>query len=100
MTLAATSLEAHETIKPFKTSIKQKVFDFIYDRGARGTTTDEVEYHLEILVQTATPRMNELEHEGYIRKQIDRTTGDYVRRPTRTGRSAFVYEPVPGAFYA
>jgi len=99
MAVAETSLEARKSVEPYIPSMKQRVFDFIFDRGARGATTDEIEVELKLSHQTASARITELSFEGYIRRQYVKATYEMVKRPTRSGRQAFVYEIVPGMYY-
>jgi predicted transcriptional regulator len=78
------SQEAHESIKPQKQFICDRVMESIKARHSQGMTCDEVEIALGLTHQTASARVNELMKKKLI---IDST----LRRKTRSGRKATVW---------
>ena len=85
-----TSKAAADSMKPIAGSIKHRVYDFILRRGSTGATDDEIEVGLRLTHQTASARRRNLELAGALVKTDN-------KRPTRSGRSAFVYTAIPGA---
>lgn len=79
-----TSIEAAELIKQKAPQIREKVYRYIHEQGARGATADEVQAALGLPHQTGAPRVTELARMGRIIR-----TGD--KRKTRHGRNAGVY---------
>lgn len=79
-----TSIDAAESIRRRAPTLRAVVLDHIAACGSHGATADEVCHALEMLPQSATPRINELAKAGAI---IDsgRT------RLTRSGRAAVVW---------
>ncbi len=77
-----TSREAYAQIQPSAPQLREKIFEFIKQRGKHGATCDEAEVHLGMRHQTASARFTELKKS----KRIKET----CRRPTRTGRPAGV----------
>lgn len=79
-----TTLNAYEAIQPRAGSIREKVFKFIYDRGAEGTTSEELQNAMGLKQNTANPRLREL-------AQAQRVMDSGRRRLTESGRSAIVW---------
>jgi predicted transcriptional regulator len=79
--------------------LRSKILDFLLSRGLTGATCEEVEDALGLSHQTASARISELSkhpvHGGRIVRQYtrDNTTGvtRWVKRKTRSGRSAYVW---------
>lgn len=82
-----TSRDAAEKIKPRAGSLREKIYNHLRGRGARGCTLEEIETQLLMAGNTVRPRMKELEARERVRK-TDRT------RRTRSGRDAIVWEVV------
>ena len=79
----STSRAAYESIKELRSTLYKKVLKHIRDTG--GATCDETEQALGLSHQTCSARFNDLSRTGRI----------YIsglRRPTRSGRQANVYE--------
>ena len=85
-----TSKAAADSMKPIAGSIKHRVYEYILRRGSTGATDDEIEIGLQLTHQTASARRRNLELAGALVKTEN-------KRPTRSGRSAFVYTAIPGA---
>lgn len=64
--------------------IEQRILDYLVERGPAGSTADECEIALDLRPQTGSARFSELTAQGRIIR-TDR------RRPTRSGRNAFVH---------
>ena len=86
-----TSLEAAESIKPTVSKLRGEVLKCIKEMPS-GLTCDQIEMILGLSHQTCSPRIGELRDQQppLIQKVID-DEGRYAKRPTRTGRGAFVY---------
>jgi hypothetical protein len=79
-----TSQEAAAAIKERAPKLRQRVYEYIHNQGARGATADEVQVALDLSHQTAAPRVTELAKLGRIVRTDE-------RRKTRYGRNAGVY---------
>ena len=90
---SATSKAAAASMVAIAPSIKRRIYDFILSRGARGATDDELEVALDLTHQTASSRRYALAQAGAVKRTDE-------KRPTRSGRSAFVYVAEPGAALA
>lgn len=86
---SATSKAAAESMVKHAPTARARIFQFILERGEYGATDDEIETALGMSHQTASARRYKLHREG----ALVRT--DW-KRPTRTGRQAFVYQAVEG----
>ncbi len=62
----ATSFRAAERVKPHVETLREKVFDFIKERGVKGATDDEIQLFLRMHGNTERPRRRELEKEDSI----------------------------------
>ena len=81
-----TSEAAADSLTPERLgSLRLQVLLYIVSRGEAGATTDELEACLEGRHQTISPRVNEL---AAVYRLIERSS---LKRPTRSGRHAFVY---------
>lgn len=81
-----TSLQAYESQKDKAPADKRKILAYIMREDLpKGATCDEVEAALSLSHQTASARIRELFQEGSIRDSG-------LRRNTRTGRKATVWE--------
>lgn len=81
----ATSAEAFDRIDgEVRRTGQERVLDLVTDRGHEGATCDEVCVSLDMPVQTATARCNDLYRSGLIYR-------NGTRRPTRTGSAAYVW---------
>lgn len=79
-----TSKEAAELIKHRAPKLRERVYQYIHEQGARGATADEVQVALGLTNQTGAPRVTELCRMGRIARTDE-------RRKTRYGRNAGVY---------
>lgn len=79
-----TSAAAALTVRRRAPNLRAMVLQYIGDCGRYGATADEVCHALDMLAQSATPRVNELAKAGEI-VNSGRT------RPTRSGRAAVVW---------
>ena len=79
-----TSKEAADLIKMKAPKIRERVYRFIHEQGAKGATADEVQVALGLTHQTGAPRVTELARLGRIVRTDE-------RRKTRWGRNAGVY---------
>jgi len=68
-------------------SLRERIYDYIVDRGRYGATRDEIEADLKLRGNTVRPRCRELEEVGRVLKTPN-------RRKTRSGRDAVVYVAV------
>ncbi len=86
-----TSREAAERIQPHTTAMREIVYTAIAASGSDGATRRELEAVTGYLTQTLTPRLNELEHAGRIRKLMvfDAATREAVT-VRRDGCSCYV----------
>ena len=84
MTLFTSRLAA-ESIKPTASTLRAKVYAYIRDSG--GATDDEVQVGLNMNPSTQRPRRVELVEACLVRASA-------VRRKTRSGREAVVWEVV------
>lgn len=82
--MTETSTEAYESIQDAMPYLQHQVLKAIRAAGLAGLTSDEVELRTGLPHQTASARVNELHHAGQIRRSG-------VKRPTRSGRRAWVY---------
>jgi len=83
-----TSLQAYESQKDKAPADKRKILAYIMREDLpKGATCDEVEAALSLSHQTASARIRELFQDGSIRDSG-------LRRNTRTGRKATVWEAV------
>ena len=81
----ATSAEAFDRIDgDVRRTGQERVLDLVTYRGSEGATCDEVCVSLDMPVQTATARCNDLARAGLIYR-------DGTRRLTRSGHGAFVW---------
>ena len=87
-----TSKDAAESIKPLLNGMCAEVLNAVSSNPA-GMTCDEVEQKLNMKHQTASARLNDLTkcQPPYLRFKLDEKTGQPLRRPTRSGRTARVY---------
>jgi hypothetical protein len=88
-----TSEAATEAVDaPKAAALRERIYDFILNAGARGATDEEIQDHLDIPGNTQRPRRWELSH-----KQ-DRIKPTGETRKTHTGRYAVVWtiNPTPG----
>lgn len=79
-----TSRDAAESIAPFLTGLRARVYSAVARAGDHGLTCDECEVQLSMRHQTCSARFRELTDSGVI-------TRTHKKRPTRSGRDAFVY---------
>jgi hypothetical protein len=74
-------------------TIRNKVLTYIRACGDGGSTCEQVELALKLSHQTASARIKELRdhpvHGGRIQIQV--VEGKKIKRPTISGRSAYVY---------
>ena len=90
---AQTSREAAEAIRPHVTRLARVIVGMLegtYYSG--GLTCDDVEARTGMWHQTASARMRELALKGLIKKVV--VDGKPLKRKTRSGRLAFVWERV------
>jgi hypothetical protein len=80
-----TSREALASVQPYAPTIRQRIYDYIFARGAQGATADEIEAALGIPGSTVRPRILELERDT---SQVQWTL---QTRLTRRGRKAVVW---------
>ena len=81
----ATSAEAFDRIDgDVRRTGQARCLDLVTYRGSEGATCDEVCVSLDMPVQTATARLNDLFRAGLIYR-------DGSRRRTRTGSQAFIW---------
>lgn len=80
-----TSILAHESIKPHKPSMKERICAFIGDRGDRGATNFEIADELDMKIQSVTPRVTELARDC-------RVADSGNRRDSGNGRMAAVWK--------
>ena len=80
----ATSNAAAESMKPHVVRILSEVVSYVEGCGAFGATCDEAERILKLKHQTCSARFNEGHRKGLL-VRTDR------KRPTESGRDAFVY---------
>jgi hypothetical protein len=78
----AQSIQAHESIEPVKSSIRESVFDLIRKSGTKGMTAAEIA-DCGIPYQTASGRISEL-------KAVGRVVNSGRTRPTSRCRAAVV----------
>jgi len=79
-----TSIEAAARIKDIAPTLREAVHRFIYARGKRGATDDEVEMYLKLRHQSASARRREL-------VQLHQVFDSGTTRNTRSGRKATVW---------
>lgn len=79
-----TSAEAADSIENRLGNLQKKVLAYVQGRGEYGATQAEVKSGCDLSDNTTHPRVRELELKGLLVK-TER------RRPTPTGRTAFVY---------
>lgn len=87
----ATSLEAAQSLAEQVTGLRLRVLDAVRAAGDEGLTAEEVERATGLGGNTCRPRLQELREAGLV-VRTER------RRPTRSGRQAFVHvagEPPP-----
>ena len=82
---SATSKEAAASIISKLSNLELKVFKHIHAQGIAGSTCDEAEIALDMSHQTCSARFR-----GLVLKEAIYDSG--VKRPTRTGRNATVYQ--------
>lgn len=80
----ATSNAAAEAIEPRAEILRGRVLAYLRERGADGATDDEIQQALGLDGNTQRPRRYELERMDLVKK-TER------KRPTSSGRQAFVY---------
>ena len=88
---AETSREAAEAIRPHVNEL-EKIVLRAFAHSLSGLTCDEVEKWTGMWHQTASARMRELALKGLIKKVV--VDGKPLKRATRSGRLAFVWERV------
>ena len=81
--VAETSIEAHESIEPRKSTMHAEILRHLKCYGQRGRTCDEIEFDLGLRHQTASARMRELFQRGLVKR--------LGKRETRSGRKAYVW---------
>ena len=69
---------------PAATLLQKRILGFVTRRASQGATCDEIELTLDILHQTASPRVRELVGKGYLHDSGS-------ERKTRSGRKAIVW---------
>jgi len=69
-------------------SQRNAIYEEIRSRGSDGMTCDEICVVLQVLVQSATPAINTLAHDGWLEDSGR-------RRHTRSGNPAIVWVAVP-----
>jgi hypothetical protein len=82
--LVDTSQEAADLIKEKAPKLRERVYQYIRSKGAKGATADEVQVDLNLTHQTGAPRVTELARMGRIVRTDE-------KRKTRYGRNAGVY---------
>ncbi len=82
---SVTSKEAAASIVPKLNNLEMKVYEYILVQGGTGSTCDEAEDALNMSHQTCSARFR-----GLVLKEAICDSG--VKRPTRTGRNATVYQ--------
>jgi DNA-binding Lrp family transcriptional regulator len=90
------SFGAHRTTD--KSKDRRKILEILERAGELGATCDYMEQRLDISHQTCSARCSELIRDGVIaRKHLSSKPGDYLKRPTRTGRMAavLIYNGMP-----
>lgn len=74
-------------------AVRSKVLSYIRSKGGEGATCEEVELAVFMAHQTCSARIKELrdhpQHGGQI--EILKIDGKPIKRPTVSGRSAYVY---------
>ena len=83
MTTADNSRDAHRSVKPLKSGMRERLHGIIKMRGERGLTVDELEIVTGMPHQTVSARVHEMAKLG--------TIVDTGKRPTRSGRNAAVW---------
>ncbi len=81
-----TSRAAASQIREHAPILRQRILDYIRDRGVNGATADEIEVATGLAGNTVRPRLCELR--GGLEPQI---LDSHLTRKTRTGRQAVVY---------
>jgi len=89
--LQDTSAQALASVTPAIPTIRQRILNYIIERGIDGATADQIEAALDIQGSTVRPRLHELE---FVLLEINLTA---ATRLTRRGRRAGVYQA--RAFY-
>ena len=79
-----TEREAALSVIVHAKTLRDRVYQWLVEQGARGGTRDELDVVIGITPNVTQPRLRELEQMELIRKTNE-------RRPTRSGRSAVVY---------
>lgn len=69
-------------------SQRRAIYEEIRSRGTDGLTCDEICVILQLLVQSATPAINTLARDGWLRDSG-------LRRNTRSGNAAIVWVAIP-----
>ena len=69
-------------------SQRRAIYEEIRSRGSDGLTCDEICCILQMLVQSATPAINTLARDGWLKDSG-------MRRETRSGREAIVWVVIP-----
>jgi len=82
---SATSKEAAASIISKLSNLELKVYEYVQAQGITGSTCDEAEIALGMSHQTCSARFR-----GLVLKEAIHDSG--AKRPTRTGRSATVYQ--------
>jgi hypothetical protein len=85
-----TSAQAYALVQPSVPTIRQRIYNYIIERGVNGATADEIEAALNIPGSTVRPRLRELEFDLW-RIYLTAAT-----RLTRRGRKACVYVALSG----
>jgi hypothetical protein len=69
---------------------KQNILNYLRRQGRKGATCYEVEVECNLLHQSASPALLDLQDNGYIGYALDKYDMP-KQRPTQTGRPAYVY---------
>jgi hypothetical protein len=80
----AESREARQSLQGSLSAVRERVFNYVDQRLAWGSTSDEAVYALDMLHQTVSARFAEL-------KALGRIVPSGERRKTRSGRNAAVF---------
>jgi hypothetical protein len=87
-----TSKKAAKSMVPHAPNQRQRIWEFLHERGGQGATCDEVEAALDIVHPSCSTRLLELRRMGRIE-----FAGE--RRKTRSGREAEVYVALEPLFW-
>ena len=87
-----TSEAAAVSMKTSAAALRRKIYDAI-GNNPHGYTCDELEVLLDMSHQTCSARCTELKQQDLIYVPLDET-GEKIKRVTRSGRKAQVYQAV------